>query len=61
MFILPGVVSATNYYVDATNGNDSNTGLFDVQAWKIGGEVNGTNFKAGDDVYFFAGEIWSGT
>lgn len=56
--MLPGMVTAASYYVDATNGKDSNTGQSDVQAWKTVAKVNGFSFNAGDDVYFKENGIW---
>lgn len=59
--MLPGIISAASYYVDATNGRDTNTGLSDVQAWKTVGKVNRYSFSSGDDVYFKAGGTWNET
>jgi hypothetical protein len=51
---------ATNYYVKP-DGNDSNSGLSDAQAWKTVAKVNSFAFSAGDDVYFKCGGTWTTT
>jgi hypothetical protein len=52
---------AATYYVDATNGNDSNTGTSPIQAWRTLSKVNGQTFNAGDYIYFKRGEAWNET
>lgn len=54
-------VNATDYYIDATNGNDSNNGTSTATAWKTLVNVNTTIFQPGDSILFKAGESWSGT
>lgn len=49
------------YYVDATNGADTNTGRSPAQAWQTIAKVNGATLRAGDSVLFKRGETWSGT
>ena len=49
---------ATTYYVDATNGNDSNTGTSEALPWKTIAKVNASNFQPGDFILFKRGEIW---
>ena len=49
---------AATYYVDATNGQDTNTGLSETNAWKTIANVNGSSFKAGDQILFKRGEDW---
>ena len=49
---------AATYYVDATNGNDSNDGLALSTAWKTIAKVNASNFQPGDFILFKRGEIW---
>lgn len=44
------------YYVDATGGNDDNTGLSTVLAWKTIGKVNGESFSPSDEILFKKGE-----
>lgn len=53
------------YYVDATGGNDDNTGLSEVQAWqtltKVSTEFAAATFGAGDSILFKRGETWTVT
>jgi len=46
------------YYVDATNGDDSNDGLSEANAWKTISKVNSSSFNAGDSILFKRGEVW---
>lgn len=50
--------SAATYYVDATGGNDSNSGVSTSQAWKTISKVNSSSFIPGDSVLFKKGEVW---
>lgn len=54
-------LNATNYYIDAINGNDLNNGLSASSPWKTLTHVNTTMFQAGDDILFHAGDSWFGT
>ena len=47
---------ATNYYVDATNGNDSNPGTSEAAPWKKIAKVNSSHFQPGDFILFKRGE-----
>ena len=38
---------AATYYVDATNGNDGNTGLSESSAWKTIAKVNASRLNSG--------------
>ena len=49
---------AATYYVDATDGNDSNSGLSFLTPWKTIAKVNASSFNAGDQILFKRGEIW---
>lgn len=49
---------AAEYFVDASNGRDSNSGLSPAEAWQSVRQVNSTALKPGDVVRFKAGEIW---
>jgi parallel beta-helix repeat protein len=46
------------YYVDATNGNDRNSGLSPSTAWKTISKVNSSNLQPGDNILFKRGESW---
>jgi len=60
LFLFNSVWAAnTSYYVAATSGNDSNTGLSHAQAWKTLSKVNSFSFSSGDNVYLLCGETWS--
>ena len=54
------------YYIDATDGNDSWTGLAGTYTsgttgpWKTLDKVNSESLSAGDSVLFQRGEIWRG-
>lgn len=66
LFIYSGGLWAQNYYVDATNGNDSWQGtLPDAQGangpWKTLSKVNQTYFVPGDSVLLKCGQIWNET
>jgi len=49
------------YYVDATGGNDGDTGLSPTAAWQTIAHVNAQAFNAGDSILFKRGETWAGT
>jgi hypothetical protein len=46
------------YYVDSTNGNDLNTGISEMNAWRTINKVNNVTFSPGDEILFKRGEIW---
>lgn len=46
------------YYVDATGGDDDDTGLATDHAWQTMTKVNGRYFGAGDTIKFKRGETW---
>ena len=54
----PSTPASQIYYVDATHGNDSNSGHDPDQAWKSLDKVNSTTFAAGSLVLFERGETW---
>ena len=54
----PSVPASQIYYVDATNGSDSNSGHDANQAWKSLDKVNSTSFAPGSLVLFERGETW---
>jgi hypothetical protein len=58
IILLPSAVAATDYYVDATGGNDNNDGLSPSNAWKTIAKVNSETFQPGDSILFKRGEVW---
>ena len=56
--IMCPIAWAAVYYVDATNGDDSNTGLLTSTAWRTLAKVNSTKFNQGEQVLFRRGDIW---
>jgi parallel beta-helix repeat protein len=61
VFLFASLGWAVTYYVDATNGNDSRTGLSEATAWKTIAKVNGSRFLPGDQILFKRGEVWRET
>jgi len=55
-----GSSSGTAYYVDATGGNDSNSGTSPGSAWKTFYHVNHNAFSPGDTILFKRGEVFRG-
>lgn len=49
---------ANAYYVDATGGLDTNTGLSPAQAWQTLAKVNGSTFTPGATILLKRGETW---
>ena len=58
MLITSQIITGAVYYVDATNGNDSNDGLSEITAWRTINKVNNSSFAPGDFILFKRGEIW---
>jgi hypothetical protein len=54
------LAAGTVYYVDATAGDDANSGLSEAAPWKSLGKVDATTFQAGDRVLLRAGRAWTG-
>ena len=52
-------VYVPTYYVDATNGDDSNDGLSEQTAWKTLARVAAGTYRAGDVIALKRGEIWN--
>src|SRR5262245_57913407 len=51
---------AASYYVDSTNGADTNSGTSSVAPWQSLSKVNNTTFQAGDTIHFQRGSVWTG-
>lgn len=54
-------VSATNYYVSSTTGNNSSNGKSVSSAWKTISKINEMKFLPGDSILFKKGDIWRET
>ena len=52
------LLSATNYYVSSSSGNDSNNGLTESTAWKTISKVNSKTFLPSDVILFKKGDTW---
>jgi parallel beta-helix repeat protein len=63
LFLLASAarVWSLTYYVDASSGKDTNTGLSGFAAWKTIAKVNASRFNPGDQIQFKRGEIWRET
>ncbi len=55
-FISAKTEFAGNYYVDPAAGNDNNSGLSPLSAWKTFAKVNDFNFSNGDTISLKCGE-----
>ncbi len=53
-----GDAYAASYYVDASHGNDANTGLSATVPWRTVAKVNAHTFNPGDSILFKRGEQW---
>jgi|GEM_PF-614727 len=51
--------SAANYYVDATQGNDSNPGTSASSPWKTLGKIASSTFAPGSFIYLKRNETWN--
>ncbi len=61
VLLISTSVFATDYYVNAKNGNDKNNGKSPATAWKSLKKITGTNFKAGDHIFLASGQEFFGT
>ena len=57
---LNGSIAQTTYYVDATSGDDTHSGLSPSLAWQTIDKVNDQSYVAGDQILFKRDEIWTG-
>jgi hypothetical protein len=55
-FVMCSIGWTATYYVDATNGNDANTGLSEVTPWKTIAKVNASRFYPGNRILIKRGE-----
>lgn len=58
--LITNLSFATIYYVDATNGSDSNNGTSSSTPWKTIDKVNTSTFAPGDSILFKRGESFRG-
>lgn len=59
VFLITNLLMSATYYVDALNGNDSNSGLSESLAWRTISKVNSMKFVAGDRILFNRGQKWN--
>ena len=58
VFVMSSATWAATYYVDATNGNDSNPGTSQAAPWKTISKVNNSRFQPGNFILFKRGGTW---
>ena len=51
---------ATNYYLDATTGNDKNKGTSAKKPWQTLIKANATELKPGDTLFLKSGTVYTG-
>lgn len=56
--IVDAICDERDFYVDATNGDNTKDGRTPATAWKTVARVNAETFIAGDHIYFKSGEHW---
>jgi copper-binding protein NosD len=54
------LLTGTTYYVDASRGDDTTSGLDEAHPWRSLGKINQKTFGAGDRILLRAGSRWSG-
>ncbi len=57
-FLISHSLSATNYFVSSSSGNDASDGKSAATAWKSISKVNAKTFLTGDSIFFKRGDIW---
>ena len=60
VFLSCNHLYATNYYVDAINGNDNNTGTTNEKAWQTLKKASSITYKPGDKILLKAGCTFKG-
>ena len=60
ILLITSTIHATSYYMDATGGNDNNSGTSTALAWQTLDKIYNQTFLPGDSVLFKKGEIWRG-
>lgn len=61
LIILSHNIFASIYYIDASTGNDANTGLTQKNAWKTLDKANNFTFMAGDRILLKGGITFVGS
>ena len=56
---VAGMNFAATYYVNATSGNDANSGTSTSSPWKTISKVNSKSFSPGDNILFMRGGTWA--
>ncbi len=61
MIFTSNALWATDYYVDAENGNNTNNGISPSTAWRTVARVNDAMemFLPGDNIFFRSGHTWN--
>jgi uncharacterized repeat protein (TIGR02059 family) len=54
-------ISATNYYISSSTGDDNEDGRSESTAWETISKVNGNAFSPGDSILFMKGGTWRET
>lgn len=60
VLLVVALCHAETYYVDATNGKDTNSGTSESSPWQTLSKVNDANLGQGDRVLLERGEAWRG-
>ncbi|MFX0196544.1 MAG: right-handed parallel beta-helix repeat-containing protein [Candidatus Hodarchaeota archaeon] len=60
LLVLSSTAWPITYYVDATYGNDANTGTSESKAWQSVNKVNNSTFDPGDSILFKRGQTFRG-
>jgi hypothetical protein len=56
----PAMAAPTTYYLDATGGDDGNSGTSPSTPWRSLQKANATTFQPGDALLLRAGAVWNG-
>ncbi|MBI4651060.1 right-handed parallel beta-helix repeat-containing protein [Candidatus Desantisbacteria bacterium] len=58
LIFFGSIVFASDYYIDARNGNDSKNGLSKANAWQTWDKLRVQTYTIGDTISFKCGEQW---
>lgn len=59
--VVQNLEEGTTYYIDATGGNDSNSGTSPDAPWQSLEKASSVVYGAGDQILFKSAEMWQGT